>query len=480
LVHGHTAASRLRLTLKAHRSASKGGAIGRFSALKENSACTFGSKGESILNSTSEGIVMAHVNILMIPRLDDKALLDLFRSIQNKQKPNLFNVMVSGLPNINFLDVNEAKSIARVDSSSSFVISKVSFNYPGFHIEYTRGGSTSPFSPLYDEIKFTHPDHQQSALPVSGRLDVLQIINDTVGPSPMAGMFAPQSTRGLDDLEALYRSTVLRLETKFAEQIEKITSWTVEQTAAFEKKKLELTEEGRAERSALQAEYEIKQKQFQQEAEALEQRRKQLDDRDYMHARRGIRADLQKIVAMREEKFSLTPSTRRLRTPVHILMLALIAFLLVLNGLYLNQFLKLDLNSSPTILIWSAIKQGLLAAILVGAMLYYVRWMNRWFEEHAHAEFLLKQFQLDIDRASWVVETALEWRRDQKAEIPSPLLEGITRNLFAQRETEEKGTGVDDLASALVGNASGVKLKLGDSEVSLDRKGLSKLAKAET
>jgi hypothetical protein len=28
---------------------------------------------------------------------------------------------------------------------------------------------------------------------------------------------------------------------------------------------------------------------------------------------------------------------------------------------------------------------------------------------HASAEFLLKQFELDIDRASWVVETAMEW-----------------------------------------------------------------------
>jgi hypothetical protein len=52
---------------------------------------------------------------------------------------------------------------------------------------------------------------------------------------------------------------------------------------------------------------------------------------------------------------------------------------------------------------------------------------------HASAEFLLKQFELDIDRASWVVETAMEWHRDQQAEIPAPLLEGITRNLFSDR-----------------------------------------------
>lgn len=345
------------------------------------------------------------------------------------------------------------------------------------YIEYLRGSNGSP---LFDEIKFTQPDNQQAALPTADRLNLIQIINDAVGPAPLAGMFATQQTKGLSDVETLYRSTVLRLETKFAEQIEKITSWTAEQTTAFEKRKLNLTEEVRAERSALQTEYENRQKQFQEEADALEQRRKELDDRDYMHARRGIRADLQKLVAAREEKFSLTPSTRRLRIPIHIAMLTLITFLLLLNAAYLERFSSIDINVVSAVFIRTLIKQGVLAAIFVGAVLYYVRWMNRWFEEHSSAEFLLKQFQLDVDRASRVVETALEWRRDQKAEIPSPLLDGITRNLFIQREAPEKSSGVDDLASALVGNASQVKVKLGDSEVSLDRKGLNKLAKTET
>ena len=85
-----------------------------------------------------------------------------------------------------------------------------------------------------------------------------------------------------------------------------------------------------------------------------------------------------------------------------------------------------------------------------------------------------------MDRASWVVETALEWRRAEKSEIPVPLLEGVTRNLFAQDETKSPNqSAVDDLASALVGQASAVKVRLGDNEISLDRKGLKGLAKTE-
>ena len=122
----------------------------------------------------------------------------------------------------------------------------------------------------------------------------------------------------------------------------------------------------------------------------------------------------------------------------------------------------------------------MLTLVFVGALLFYIRWLNRWFEQHAAAEFLLKQFELDIDRASWVVETAMEWRRDQNAEVPAPLLEGITRNLFSDRgDSSETHSAADDLASALVGNASQLKLRMGENEVSFDRKGLAGLGKAE-
>ena len=88
--------------------------------------------------------------------------------------------------------------------------------------------------------------------------------------------------------------------------------------------------------------------------------------------------------------------------------------------------------------------------------------------------------RLDIDRASWVVETALEWRRAEKSEIPTPLLEGITRNLFVQKDpSTDKTSARDDLASALVGNASQVKMKVGDNEVSIDRKGLTAMRKSD-
>jgi hypothetical protein len=185
------------------------------------------------------------------------------------------------------------------------------------------------------------------------------------------------------------------------------------------------------------------------------------------------------LVSNREQKFSLTKNTRGLRAPIHVAMGILIVFLLGANGWYVREVAQIDLSQAVfAVAAWLLIRQGLLILALVGAILYYVRWMNRWFEDHADAEFRLKQFQLDIDRASWVVETALEWRRLENSEIPAPLLEGITRNLFSNPDlTANDQTAVDDLASALVGNASAVRVKLGENEISLDRKGIKALEK---
>jgi hypothetical protein len=74
----------------------------------------------------------------------------------------------------------------------------------------------------------------------------------------------------------------------------------------------------------------------------------------------------------------------------------------------------------------------------------------------------------------------LEWRRAAQAELPEPLLQGITRNLFARAKIDEsKLSAADELASALMGSAAGLKLKVGDNELNFTRRGLGRLNKTE-
>lgn len=99
-------------------------------------------------------------------------------------------------------------------------------------------------------------------------------------------------------------------------------------------------------------------------------------------------------------------------------------------------------------------------------------------------EFRLRWLELDIERASWVLEMALEWREGAEgaeSEIPPVLLEKFTQNLFADNVEADHTplNPTEQLAAQLLGAASELKLKVpGGSELTLDRKSVKKLDKS--
>jgi hypothetical protein len=414
----------------------------------------------------------------VVPRLDDPTVIAIFDQLRTVKEPSHYSLTVLGLAPIDMRgNEREQSTVQSINRANSYLISDINFGYSHFSVRYARGGAAGKEPSLRtDDFRVVY-EHDQNGITSPERLKLLQMLMALVGPTSSAGAFTNPPT--VDDLESLYRSTIIKLETAFASQIEKISNWTITQAGEAEKRRIDLADETQKEREQLRSEYEAKHTTLQKTADELEKKRQELDDRDYMHARRAIRGDLQKIIAAREQKFSLTAGTKRLRWPIHVVMLVLIGTLATLNWLYFSKFSQLDLTASWPIVAIGLAKQGVLAAALIAAILYYMRWMNRWFEDHSAAEFLLKQFQLDVDRASWIVETALEWRRVEKAELPTPLLEGIARNLFVGAKASTDATAADDLASAIFGNASQLKMKIGENELSFDRKAIGRLA-AET
>jgi len=163
---------------------------------------------------------------------------------------------------------------------------------------------------------------------------------------------------------------------------------------------------------------------------------------------------------------------------VHIVSLAIITAGMV-GAYFFGTKLPTSGNASGISYGIALVKPFGLTFVAVGTAFFYLRWLNRWFEQHAQAEFKLKQFQLDIERASWLVETALDWDAKQEKELPKELLEGLSRNLFSfdDEKIDQVRHPVDELASALMGTASRVKLNLAGNEVELDGKRLNKAAK---
>ena len=216
-------------------------------------------------------------------------------------------------------------------------------------------------------------------------------------------------------------------------------------------------------------------------------------------------------VKSRISSFGLSKTTEKKRTPVFIGIMSLIALLTTLiclttaelNSINKQELIKLEsirnlsslsnentaqetiakissteIDRSANYWLWA--KLSILSFGLAGTILYYIKWQNKWAEQHANTELQLQQFYIDVNRANWVIESCLEWRKETESTIPKELISSITNNLFRgqQAEQEQITHPADELASALMGSASKLKLKLGDHEMEFDKP--SKIPKKPT
>jgi len=106
--------------------------------------------------------------------------------------------------------------------------------------------------------------------------------------------------------------------------------------------------------------------------------------------------------------------------------------------------------------------------------IYYLKWNDRWFREHADAEFAAKRYKADILRASWIAELAGEWKKTKEGEPLSPLLvDAFTRNLFTDVSVSGPSEHPLDEMTSLLKRAS--EVQFGKSGFSL--KGIARSSK---
>jgi hypothetical protein len=276
----------------------------------------------------------------------------------------------------------------------------------------------------------------------------------------------------LREFYARREASLLRLEElaqKLIEQNEEYRRTVDAQRAAeqqaVEKAKTEYFDKTRAD-------YDAKEGELKKREDELAERAKALDDRASRHVRRQIRKDFLEKLASREKQFQLSKSTNAKRLAVHVLFCLLLAVSLVVAYTGYRAVMTDDKD-------WYAYLRLVIGlAGFAAATVYYIRWTDQWFRQHADEEFRLQRLALDFDRASWVVEMALEWKQEKGEEIPRELVERLTANLFtAGSGSEALRHPAEDALAALLGISGVLKVNLpgGAGELTLDRKGLQKL-----
>jgi hypothetical protein len=417
---------------------------------------------------------------IKIPRAADKSLIGCFKELAELTGINQVNISALGFIAIGNVDLS-SESHEIVDlliKKNSAIIDTISMNYLGLSISFHRGGSSQPQdkSGIFDEILFRQ--NNQGTVESAIAIEIVTTINRKLKA------FDPKrsSTGSTDEqaqFDAIHISNIERLESLNENLVKNTHDYRIQLDSEFGVKVDKLEETAEENRKKLEAEYVAKVELLKVEIEELDNKRKELDDSSNTHARREIRRDILKEIKSRQSKFSLTQGTNNLRKPIAILMLGLVTIFVALSAISIKEFYDVLQGDDLNKILIAGIKQAIYSAGAIGSVIYMIRWMNRWFELHSQSEFELKHFELDMERASWIVETSLEWQDAKGTAIPPELLDRLSNNLFT-REKENIDPlqhPADQLASALMGSASAVKLKAGDSSIEIDPR---KLANAKS
>ncbi len=419
---------------------------------------------------------------IKIPRALDRSVVDVFKEVAGPHNVSSAHISALGFSSLGQVNISsEAREdLAALLELKSTLIDSMSMQLNGLGIAYYRGGKypVEQKSPVYDEIVLSHhPQHGD--LPNIEKLKIVAMLNKKLkafDPKRLAGAGVSDEQ---NQMIAIHESTLERLELLNEELISKGNEFR-QQLEEETRKKIAAYEVNFEDRRAkLESDYQAQVFELQSAKEALDKRLKEVDDRDNTHVRRELRKALQDEIKNRQDTFHLTKDTTNLRWPIHITCITAICVLIQQSYMYGDELIRsisAKADIPITVLTMASIKTASLTISAIGFLIFYLRWMNRWLEQHTQTEFQLKQFQLDVDRASWVVETSLAWKNEVKDVIPTVLLESIAKNLF-QFENKTKEAPLhpgDQLASAILGTASKVRVKAGDTELEFNGKDLKK------
>ena len=280
---------------------------------------------------------------------------------------------------------------------------------------------------------------------------------------PEMAEFYRRREEGLSRLEQLTQQLVkethdyrMRLDTESAEHKRAVTT-------AFDEKAKELD-----------ATYEDRSVALEAREQDLNKRRRELDDRGARHARREQSRELQQKISERSKKFTLTPDTERKRRSIHAIFVVL---LLVSGGLIARSLLSPG-TTAEGLALWLELGRlpfGVLGFALTSV--FYIRWNDQWFRQHANQEFRLQQLALDVDRAGYAVEMLMEWQDEKDSEMPAILVDRLTTGLFTDQTTETRARHpTEDVTAALLKASSGVKIDVpGVGEATVTGRHLRKL-----
>lgn len=339
---------------------------------------------------------------------------------------------------------------------------------------------------MMDTFKISSPT-QHGAMNGDGEQAVQRAIHKALSPllQPVAledGGLVPT----LSNLSQAFDTTYQRIVSELSAAVGAVSVERAEQITEFQNERQRLRDEMSAEREELlktaRDTVDAERRELAEARKQIEEDRSKLEISSHKDARRKQFDQLQENL---RESLSAPIVDRGLRTMRWAVFTALIAGGGA-AGFY--AFLSFDIATWEAAIPSSAVDRFSTVIMLVlrtlvltvaslGAFLGAAAWMRYFYNRDLQAQEEMRRFRNDMARASWVMEAALEIRKEHNEEIPPEWISGVTEGLFSAAKKESLQEGAQALA-ALMGLSAGANIGPNGVEVQLSRKGRKAIADA--
>ena len=253
-----------------------------------------------------------------------------------------------------------------------------------------------------------------------------------------------------------FSSQAARLSQLSASNTERMNEIIITKTEELDKRYQQKNQE-------LDEKHTIKSKELEGREEAFRKERAKFDARENTVVRRDLLAKIEVILG-EQKKIQITPETINKRLPVHgICLTAMFLALCFIGAFGYKTFSDAVADLHHIIPLSTGI------VLFVSTAIFYIRWNDLWFKEHANAEFENRKFYVDVVRASWIAELLFEWKEKKEVPFPEQLITSYTTGLFQSSDIVKTAKHPFDDVKSLVGNVSEIKFSKKDG-ISLKKK----------
>lgn len=366
------------------------------------------------------------------------------------------------------LDSDEFRKLTeRIDTNSGIYVTRVAVNCPvqngnnKLHVIYevdedqtyarlicSATGKEGPCPPGYDPTELISAFHR-----VFDLIPLPQLYKELLPEEQKSVLRARENQ--VSELQATVQELGAHLVNMGKANTEHLRKLDSELRVGIQKERDAFTEEMASEKQRLteltekrDGQHEEKLAEIEKQRNLLEEERAQFDLRNNTAVRRDLFEKMRDEVIVAQSELKLSESTSKLRGPIRAICYAVMFIagvgLCFMVGMLVVSIMK-DGEAASTSIPWRLLAPSLfLSGLLVSTLVFYLRWQNAWFREHADWETANRRFSQDMYRASWVAELFFEWRRlhspDGRTENIPDQFAAFTNDLFVKPIASQKQT----------------------------------------